>query len=89
MKERDIANNSVKRKSWPQPTEESGHYCKQCDASIKLKHIYRAMDNKHQPPDHCYSCLSKKKGKKTSRERKVELAKQRAREREARLGPSA
>lgn len=57
--------------------------CNQCDEPIKLKHIIRANENEHRPPDFCYICLTKTKRKKTSRERKIELAKKRAREREA------
>ena len=62
----------------------SDKHCKQCQQPLKLKHLVRAAEGKHRPPDFCYTCLrTKKKGKKTSRERKIELAKKRAREREA------
>jgi len=47
-----------------------------------LKHLLVASKRRHQPPEYCYKCLCKKKDKKTSRQRKVELAKKRARERE-------
>jgi hypothetical protein len=45
--------------------------------------MIRAKENNHRPPDHCYDCLRKQVNKKTSRERKIVLAKKRAREREA------
>jgi len=61
----------------------SNKHCKQCEQPLKLKHLVRAEENNHHPPDLCYPCLCKKQGRKTSRERKVELAKRRARKREA------
>jgi len=48
-----------------------------------LKNVIRARENDHRPPDLCYACLTAKRNKKTSRQRKIELAKKRAREREA------
>ena len=57
--------------------------CKQCKEPLKLKHIQRAKKNDHRPPDLCYPCLCGSTGKKTARERKIILAKERARKREA------
>jgi hypothetical protein len=48
-----------------------------------LKHLLVAIEKRHEPPKRCYECLCKKKGKKTSKQRKLERAKQRQREREA------
>lgn len=57
-------------------------HCKRCGESIKLKHLVRARESKHRPPDLCYSCLCAEKNKRSPSERKIELAKRRARERE-------
>jgi len=57
--------------------------CKRCEEPLKLKHLLRAKENHHRPPDFCYPCLRETQGKKSSKERKIELAKKRAREREA------
>ena len=85
---RTIATNKREKDyHWPHFAEESGRRCRACDRPIKLKHIERAARSSHQPPRHCYTCLAKKRGKKTARERKVELAIIRAREREKNLAP--
>lgn len=73
--------NKTKTK-FPDYTELSEKKCRDCGKNIKLKHLQRAKDCGHRPPDHCYACLCAKKNKKTPRERKIELAKRRARERE-------
>jgi hypothetical protein len=61
----------------------SDRRCKDCGEQIKLKQLIRAEENKHRPPDLCYDCICITLRKQTPRERKVELAKRRARERES------
>jgi hypothetical protein len=60
----------------------SSKRCTTCEQPIKLKHIKVASKNGHEPPALCYACLRRTKKKKTSRQRKVELAKKRQRERD-------
>jgi hypothetical protein len=61
----------------------SDRTCKKCGDPIKLKHLIRAKENKHRPPDLCFNCDCAETQTPTPRERKITLAKQRAREREA------
>ena len=64
----------------------SDRSCRDCGAPIKKKLILTAKANKHQPPDRCYKCLCKQRNKKTTRERKVILAKERKRKRDLASG---
>ena len=81
---RTIANNSETRKRWPDFEDRvESACCKNCQRPLKRKQFVRAKENKHSPPEFCYTCLRKQKGLKTSRERKIERGKRRAREREA------
>jgi len=60
----------------------SSNVCRSCGKGIKQKHLQRAKDCGHKPPVLCYSCTCAEKKKKSPRERKIELSKRKARERD-------
>lgn len=72
-----------KRRYWPDHSVMSDRRCKKCGDPIKLKHLIRAQENKHRPPDLCFDCDCGERRKPTPRERKIEAAKRKARAREA------
>lgn len=76
-------SNIDKKHHHPPFTAMGEKACSACGTAIKLKHTQVANRLKHKPPTLCYACLCRTKKKKTSRERKVEIAKKRQQEREA------
>jgi len=81
--ERCTYNKKNEKTRHPPHTELSDRRCRDCGMKIKKKLVLVASANKHKPPEVCYRCLCLKKNKKTARERKVILGKERARAREA------
>jgi hypothetical protein len=71
-----------KKKHFPHYEELSSKACRSCGKGIKQKHLQQAKACGHKPPDLCYLCMCETKNKKTPRERKIELSKRKARERE-------
>jgi hypothetical protein len=61
--------------------------CRGCPTKIKQRRIMLARDNSHKSPELCYSCYCTKRKRLSSRERKIILAKERKRKRDAQKSP--
>jgi hypothetical protein len=81
--ERCISNNPDKKQRYPPHTVLSDLKCRDCDTRIKKRLVMLASDNGHKPPELCYAHRCVKRKKMSSRDRKVVLAKERKRKRDA------